>query len=60
MKDPMLGEIAHHAIAETSEAEVKSIIGLRPNVSDNGANMGIKAVEVIRKAVDSHEAESEE
>ena len=60
MNDPMLGATEHQAIAMASIIEVTSMMGLRPMVSDNGANMGRQAVEVIKKEVESQDAEFEE
>lgn len=60
MNNPILGAVAHHAIATASITEVPSMTGLRPTVLDNGAEMGMKAVEVMRNEVESHDAEFEE
>ena len=60
MNDPMLGAVAHHAIPIVSIAEVTSMTGLRPMVSDRGAKMGMKAVDVMRNEVESHDAEFED
>lgn len=60
MNDPMLGATEHQAIAMASIVEVTSMMGLRPMVSDSGANMGRQAVEVIKKEVESQDAEFEE
>ncbi len=59
IKEPTSGAVAHQAVAMASKAEVDSTIGLRPMVSESGANMGMNAVEVMRKEVDSQEAEFE-
>lgn len=56
----MLGAIEHQAIAMASIVEVISMMGLRPTVSDSGANMGKQAVEVIRNEVESQDAEFED
>lgn len=60
IKEPMLGATAHQATATASIVEAASTTGLLPMVSDRGANKGIKAVDVIRKDVDSQDAEFEE
>lgn len=56
----MLGATEDQAIAMASIAEVISMMGLRPTLSDSGANMGMQAVEVIRNEVDSQDAEFED
>lgn len=57
INDPISGAKAHQAIPEASADDANSMIGLRPKVLDNGANIGIQAVEEIRNAVDSQDAE---
>ncbi|GAB1214147.1 hypothetical protein ATERTT37_003307 [Aspergillus terreus] len=59
MKLPMLCAVAHHAVVAKNTAIENKYTGLRPKVSEIRPNRGRKAVEVKRKAVDSHEAELE-
>lgn len=56
----MLGATEHQTTAMPSIAKVTSMMGLRPRVSDSGANMDMQAVEVIRNEVESQDAEFEE
>ena len=60
MKLPISAATAHHTIAKAKVSDAKSQTNLRPMVSESGANRGMNAVEVIRKAVDSHDAEFDE
>ena len=60
ISDPMLCALEHQTTAMPRIAKVTSMIGLRPMVSESGANMDMQAVEVIRNEVDSQDAEFEE
>lgn len=57
MKLSMLCALAHHAVASAKTTRHPRKSGLRPTASDRRPSSGWKAVEVSRKAVDSHEAE---
>lgn len=57
IKLSMLPAAAHHAVASANTALHPRKSGLRPTASDRRPSSGWKAVEVSRKAVDSHDAE---